>query len=94
MPKLSKISFLIPVFLFVILDILIWNIGTNTPRTDFVLFISQYLIAFCAFYALWINKWNISYRGFLLMAIVLRLVLLFTSPELSNDFYRYSRYSS
>lgn len=68
---------------------LIYGIGYHTPRENFVAFISQYVILFACFYMVWLNRQNWKFNHFLLVAIGLRAVLLFASPELSNDFYRF-----
>ncbi|OIQ35204.1 MAG: hypothetical protein BM555_04145 [Crocinitomix sp. MedPE-SWsnd] len=69
--------------------ILIYFIGYETPRESFNQFIALYLAAFTAFYILWLNRQNWSFKTFLAIAIIVRLILLFAVPELSNDFYRF-----
>ena len=69
--------------------ILIYFIGYETPRELFNQFFSLYLCAFTAFYILWLNRQQWSFKTFLAIAIIVRLILLFAVPELSNDFYRF-----
>lgn len=73
----------------VIFALIIVLIGYYTPRENFSQFISLYFVAFIAFYVLWLNRqqWNFSF--FLGLAVIVRLLLLFAVPELSNDFYRF-----
>lgn len=78
-----------PILLVVVMIVLIWSIGAHTPRTDFTFFISQYLLAFIAFYVFWLNRWGLKFWQYFGVAIVLRLVLFDSAPELSNDFYRF-----
>lgn len=89
MTKSENKNRVLPILLVLIMFLLTWNIGANTPRTDFVFFISQYLALFTAFYIFWLNKWKLKFWHFFAIAILLRLILLFASPELSNDFYRF-----
>lgn len=85
LPKKSLLS-LISVL---VMSVLIWSIGYLTPRSEFLLFISQYLILFALFYYVWLNKQGWSFRTFFYVAIGLRLMLFFAAPELSNDFFRF-----
>ena len=78
-----------PLLIVLIMIMLVWSIGAQTPRTDFVLFISQYLLLFVAFYILWLNKWGLGFWQFFGIAVILRLLLINVAPELSNDFYRF-----
>lgn len=66
-----------------------WSIGYQTPRENFTFFIAQYLGLFVIFYVLWLNKWQLKFTHFLILAILVRLILLFSAPQLSNDFYRF-----
>ncbi len=68
---------------------LIWSIGYQTPRTNFEFFIGQYLLLFGVFYGFWRNKMQWKFQHFLLVAIGLRFILFWASPELSNDFFRF-----
>ncbi|NOQ74966.1 MAG: DUF2029 domain-containing protein [Crocinitomix sp.] len=89
MTKIENKKIVLPILLVLIMLLLTWNIGANTLRTDFVFFIAQYLALFTAFYIFWLNKWGLKFSHFLIVAILLRVILLFASPELSNDFYRF-----
>lgn len=87
--KTNVKKLILPLLLILTMGVLIWGIGYETPRENFVLFISQYLALFAAFYVFWLNRQEWKFYQFFLVAIGLRLVLLFASPELSNDFYRF-----
>ncbi|MCB9223037.1 MAG: glycosyltransferase 87 family protein [Crocinitomicaceae bacterium] len=73
----------------VIFMILIYFIGFHTPRIAFEQFFLLYLAAFALFYMLWLNRQQWDFKMFLAVAIIVRLILLFSVPELSNDFYRF-----
>ena len=65
-------------------------IGYFTERSQFIGFITLYFIAFLAFIFLYLNNKNDSNFRFLTnISILFRLVLLFSIPSLSNDFYRF-----
>ncbi len=85
--NLKKI--IVPIIITILMAVLIWGIGYQTLRTDFALFMGQYILLFGLFYSLWLNRWKLSFKHFFAIAVILRLVLLFASPELSNDFYRF-----
>lgn len=68
---------------------LIYFIGFRTPRTSFNQFILLYIAAFALFYMIWLNRQAWDFKMFLAIAIIARLILLFSVPELSNDFYRF-----
>lgn len=68
---------------------LIYFIGYQTPRTSFNQFILLYMASFAIFYMIWLNRQQWSFKSFLILAILVRLILLFAAPELSNDFYRF-----
>lgn len=86
----DQIKFLIPsIALGIALSVLLYLIGYETPRENFTQFFGLYMLSFVAFYTLWLNKQNWKFKHFFILAIVLRLVLLFAAPELSNDFYRF-----
>jgi hypothetical protein len=78
-----------PYLLLLVMAALFTGISYFTPRENFVLFISQYIILFGAFYWFWLNKQQWSFQIFLLIAIVLRLISIAALPELSDDFYRF-----
>ncbi len=89
MIKTENKNIVLPILLVLIMLGLTWNIGANTPRTDFVFFIAQYLVLFTTFYIFWLNRWGLKFSHFLIVAILLRVILLFATPELSNDFSRF-----
>jgi len=47
------------------------------------------MASFALFYMIWLNKQEWGFKTFLAIAIIIRLLLLFAVPELSNDFYRF-----
>ena len=63
--------------------------GYFIPRGNFALFFGCYTALFGLFYLLWLNYQQFSFRHFLIIAVAFRLILLFATPELSNDFYRF-----
>ncbi|MEX1002632.1 MAG: glycosyltransferase 87 family protein [Crocinitomicaceae bacterium] len=69
--------------------IIIYWIAYQTDRTAFHVFILYYLVGFSLFYILFLNRQGWSFNMFFAVAIILRLILLFSVPELSNDFYRF-----
>lgn len=88
MPIQNK--FIIPsIVLAIVLSVMLYLIGYETPRENFIQFIGLYMVSFAVFYTLWLNKQQWKFKHFLILAIVLRLVLLLAAPELSNDFYRF-----
>ncbi|MFT5821423.1 MAG: alpha-1,6-mannosyltransferase [Crocinitomix sp.] len=89
MIKIDNKKIVLPIILVLLMMLLTWNIGANTLRTDFTFFIAQYLALFTAFYIFWLNKWGLKFWHFFAVAILLRVILLFAVPELSNDFYRF-----
>lgn len=68
--------------------VIMW-IGYKVPRDDFNSFILLFLAGFACFYGLYLNKQKWNFLVFAIIAILLRLALLFAAPELSNDFYRF-----
>ena len=84
-----RISQGIALSLVVIMVGLLVNVAFFTPRENFPLFMAQYIGLFGLFYGLWLNRQQWKFSHFLILAIVLRLILLFSAPELSNDFYRF-----
>ncbi len=72
-----------------LMALLVLNLGWNTPRSNFNFFIAQYVASFALFYLIWLNRAEFSFRHFLIFAVFLRVLLLPTLPELSNDFYRF-----
>jgi alpha-1,6-mannosyltransferase len=64
-----------------------WCISFQTNSEDFFSFISQYFILFALFLVLVKNETN--FKRLLLFAVVSRILLVFSVPELSPDFYRF-----
>jgi hypothetical protein len=94
-PQMSKItSFfngksILAVGLSIVFMLVIYMIGFQTPRTSFNQFILLYIAGFTTFSILWLNRQNWDFKTFLALAIIVRLLLLFAVPELSNDFFRF-----
>ena len=88
MNLLNKKS-IVAIILSLLFAALIYFIGYETPRDNFIQFIFLFLASFALFYGLWLNKQEWNFKTFLILAIVVRLILLFAAPELSNDFYRF-----
>lgn len=64
--------------------------GYFTERSQFIRFITLYSITFLAFIFIYVNNKNDSnFRILTSISILFRLVLLFSVPNLSNDFYRF-----
>lgn len=63
--------------------------GYFLSRDNFEGFFGSYLLLFGLFYWLWLNRQNFAFNNFLILAISLRLILLFAVPALSNDFFRF-----
>lgn len=74
--------------LFLMMGIYGW-ISYMTPRSDFYLFFSQYLLLFGLFYWFWLQTTQWTFKRLLIVAILIRLVAIAAIPELSNDFYRF-----
>ena len=89
MAKLQKNFIPIQLILWLLFAGLIVSIGYFTERTDFYFFISQYLAAFFIFYLIWLKLGQYNFKSILFGVIILRLLLIFALPELSNDFYRF-----
>ena len=65
-------------------------IGYFTEREQFYKFIGLYAVVFAAFLYLYFSlKEKIKFSEILKISILLRLVLLLSIPNLSNDFYRF-----
>ena len=69
------------------MTVLYWHISFKTPNEDFFGFISQYFILFALF--LLLVKIETNFYRLLAFAILSRILLLFSVPELSPDFYRF-----
>lgn len=65
-------------------------IGYFTEREQFYQFVGLYAVVFAAFLYLYFSlKEKIKFSEILKISILLRLVLLLSIPNLSNDFYRF-----
>jgi len=73
----------------IISGLLFYSLGYHTPRENFTGFFGSYLLLFGLFYWLTLNKQEFLFRDFFVLAILFRIILLFSIPELSNDFYRF-----
>ena len=80
---------ILAIVLCLVICVLTYLIGYETPRENFNQFIFLYILSFGVFYFLWLNKQEWKFWHFLILAIAVRLLLLFAVPELSNDFYRF-----
>ena len=69
------------------MTVLYWYISFRTPSEDFFMFISQYFLLFALF--LLLIKVETNFKRLLGFAIVTRILLVFSVPELSPDFYRF-----
>ena len=84
----SKASIIAGIYV-LILSVLIYFIGYETPRESFYQFFFLFLLSFGLFYAVYLNRQEWNFKLFFGIAIFLRVILLFAVPELSNDFYRF-----
>lgn len=65
-----------------------YTIGYHLPRTDFIKLISLYSALFFLCYKLvQFEKWNFSFL--IVSGILFRIIFLFSTPTLSQDFYRF-----
>ncbi|UKN01661.1 glycosyltransferase 87 family protein [Paracrocinitomix mangrovi] len=79
----------LPYLQIIVLGLCIGLIGFETERENFLQFILLYLLAFQAFYYIWLNKQEWKFKHFVILAVAIRLVLIAAMPELSNDFFRF-----
>lgn len=87
--KLSLIQILTLGFTLVIFILIMLNLGYATPRSNFIPFFFQYCTVFLLFYFIWLNRWQLKFYHFLILAIIVRLTLIGAIPALSNDFFRF-----
>lgn len=78
---------LISLSVLVAMTVLYWHVSFRTPSEDFFMFISQYFLLFALFLVL--IKVETNFKRLLAFAIVSRILLVFSVPELSPDFYRF-----
>ena len=57
-------------------------------RTEFYTFLGYYFVLFSSYYYL-LEKANFSFKTLLGFAVLFRILLLFSTPNLSQDFYRF-----
>jgi len=73
--------------IFMVMTVIYWHISYNTLNDDFFSFISQYFILFAFFIVL--IKIESNFNRLLSFAIFSRILVLFSIPELSPDFFRF-----
>ena len=66
---------------------IMFNTASNTPRTNFYLLLTEFTISFAVL--VYLMRQQISWKHILGLGIIVRLFMLWTLPELSNDFYRF-----
>jgi len=83
--KSNKIilSFLI----FIVMTVFYWHISYQTLNKEFYSFITQYFVLFALFLIL--IKIETNFKRLLIFSIFSRIVLIFSIPELSPDFFRF-----
>ncbi|MFK8046572.1 MAG: glycosyltransferase family 87 protein [Crocinitomicaceae bacterium] len=85
--NLMRIPLSLKIVLALIFSILMVGIAGFTPRASFSSFIVQYSVAFIIYYVLIRSDFRLRYL--LGLGLIARISLVFFSPELSNDFYRF-----
>lgn len=73
--------------IFIVMSVFYWQISYNTLSDNFYSFIAQYFILFAFFLVL--LKIETNFKRLLGFAILSRIGLLFSTPELSPDFFRF-----
>jgi alpha-1,6-mannosyltransferase len=74
---------------FALLSVLTIFLGYYADRTDFIPFILAFLAAFLLYGWLAFGYHNISFRHLLWLGVALRLLLLFSMPQMSDDVFRF-----
>jgi hypothetical protein len=74
---------------FALLSVLTIFLGYYADRTDFIPFILAFLAAFLLYGWLAFGDHNISPRHLLWLGVALRLLLLFSIPQMSDDVFRF-----
>jgi hypothetical protein len=74
---------------FALLSVLTIFLGYYADRTDFIPFILAFLAAFLLYGWLAFGYHNISARHLLWLGVALRLLLLFSIPQMSDDVFRF-----
>ncbi|MCK0188863.1 polyprenol phosphomannose-dependent alpha 1,6 mannosyltransferase MptB [Arenibacter sp. F20364] len=78
----------IPILMVLLSSLFYISFGYHLDRTDFVKLLSLYLALFFLCYKLiQFEKWNFKFLA--ITGTLFRLILLFTEPNLSQDFYRF-----
>jgi hypothetical protein len=85
--KKSKSKKILLALIFIVMALFYWHISYKTLNDDFYSFISQYFVLFALF--LLLLKIETNFKQLLTFAILSRIVLLFSIPELSPDFFRF-----
>ena len=74
----------------ILLSILAYvSIGYLFPRTDFYFLISAFTVLFVGYYFFLKKNWFTSEKEIIGIAMLFRVLFLFSIPSLSDDFYRY-----
>ena len=73
--------------IYIVMTLFYWYISYETLIEDFYSFIAQYFILFAFFLIL--VKIETNFKRLLSFAILTRVILLFSNPELSPDFFRF-----
>lgn len=66
----------------------VW-MGYDLIRSDFPALLTALFVGFGAYFWLLRLGWGNQWRGLFMLALFFRLVLLFSSPALSDDYYRF-----
>ena len=79
----NLLSFVSVIFLF-----LIAFSGYNIERTNFILLFLFYIASFVC-YLIFVKNKHLEFKDLFFLAIAARIILIFSIPKLSNDFYRF-----
>ena len=85
MPSSDIKQFYIKGFIFLAV---VAGIGFILKRADFYTFYVSLLLGFGIYYKLVVNK-SYSFTNLFLLGLIARVTLIFSTPELSDDFYRF-----
>lgn len=86
MTKIENKIILLPL-IFIVMALFYWHISYETLNQEFYSFISQYFVLFGLFLVL--LKIETNFKRLLIFAILSRIILIFSIPELSPDFFRF-----
>ncbi len=67
----------------------IYYLGYQVSQQDFFYILMMYALGFAAYYCLYRKRSTLSIQWILSMGILLRLILVFAFPSLSDDIYRF-----